>query len=52
MTAFTSGRGEPGRSLRNLGEPWEPLHAGRRSEPLRPRLGEGGGGGAGRVRTG
>nr|DAN75622.1 MAG TPA: hypothetical protein [Caudoviricetes sp.] len=36
MTAFTSGRDEPERNLRNLGEPWEPLRDGSLSEPLRP----------------
>ena len=36
MTAFTSGRDEPERNLRNLGEPWEPLRGGPASEPLRP----------------
>lgn len=33
---------KPGRNLRNLGEPWEPLRRGPTSEPLRPGLGEGG----------
>nr|DAS61918.1 MAG TPA: hypothetical protein [Caudoviricetes sp.] len=28
MTAFTSVEGEPWRSLRNLGEPWEPVRQG------------------------
>ena len=51
MTAFTSGRDEPGRNLRNLGEPWKPLRRGPASEPLRTWFGEGGRWG-GRARTG
>nr|DAD85942.1 MAG TPA: hypothetical protein [Phage sp. ct4bw6] len=42
MTAFTSGRDEPERNLRNLGEPWEPLRTGAASG-----AGAGAGGGVG-----